>query len=207
MGKKILSQKSIQKIKFLRMRGYSLPEIKRITSHSSGTVFKYIQGVNILPEFEEFWQSRRKPSKWKLEQEEKMAKQEARKNIKSINKKEKIIIAASLYWAEGAKRDLSISNSDPNLIKTFVRSLKEFGVDRDRLVVSVRVYDDLDIEKVCLFWSNVLDITRSEIRSVDILKGKKQGKLEYGMCRVRIKKGGRILKLLKALKNCIVENV
>lgn len=39
-----------------------------------------------------------------------------------------------------------------------------------------------------------------------ILKGKKKGKLEYGMCRIRVTKGGYLLKLLHALEDIIKNN-
>jgi len=40
--------------------------------------------------------------------------------------------------------------------------------------------------------------------SVNVLDGKKNGKLIYGMCRIRITKGADVLKYIKALKNRVV---
>jgi restriction system protein len=40
--------------------------------------------------------------------------------------------------------------------------------------------------------------------NVNVLRGKKKGKLKYGMCRVRILKGGDMLKYMRALNNRIV---
>jgi hypothetical protein len=44
-----------------------------------------------------------------------------------------------------------------------------------------------------------------EFVNVNILKGKKSGKCPFGMCRVRVKKGGNMLKYIKALKNIVIE--
>ena len=35
------------------------------------------------------------------------------------------LIAASLYWAEGAKKDFSLTNSDPEMIRVFVMILRK----------------------------------------------------------------------------------
>jgi len=41
----------IQEIKSLRSRGYSIIEIGDKLKRSNTTIFRYIQGVKILPEF------------------------------------------------------------------------------------------------------------------------------------------------------------
>lgn len=201
MGKKALTKTQVRHIISLRGRGYSLPEIKRLTSHGYGTVFRYIQGVKILPQFREFWRNKRKSSIFRSIQQQKKAREEAQKLVGNINKKDKIIIAACLYWAEGAKRDFSLTNTDPTLIKTFITGLKEIGIEKERISINLRIYEDLDREKACSFWSKVVGIPKERITYVNILKGKKKGKLKYGMCRVRVIKGGYFLKLLDALRD------
>ena len=206
MGK-ILTKEEIKRIIYLRKHGHSLPEIRRITGHGSGTVLKYIQGIEILPKFQELWKIKRKSSIFRALKEQQKAREHVQKLIKKIGKKEKTIIAACLYWAEGEKKDLSLSNTDPALIKVFVECLKELGVTKENLRVTIRTYEDLDREKVCNFWSKIVGIPKKSIINVNILKGKKKGKLEYGMCRIRVTKGGYILKLLHALIEIIKVNI
>ena len=206
MGKKALTEIQINRIIYLRKHGHSLPEIRRITSHGSGTVLKYIRGVEILPEFKELWRNKRKSSVFRMIQEEKKAREEAQKLIKKIEKREKVLIAACLYWAEGAKKDLSLSNTDPALIKTFISCLKELGVKKERLSINLRIYEDLDREKACNFWSKTVGIPKEKIMYVDVLRGKKKGKLKYGMCRLRVIKGAYFLKLLNNLAEIIKTN-
>lgn len=207
MGKKALTKTEVKRIIYLRERGHSLPEIKRLTRHGYGTVFKYIRGVEVLPQFREFWRNKRKSSIFRSLQQRKEAQEEARKLVENINKREKIIIAACLYWAEGSRRDLSLSNTDPALIKTFIDGLKELGVEKERISINLRIYEDLDQERVCNFWSRVVGIPKKKIMYVDILKGRKKGKLKYGMCRLRVIKGAYFLKLLDALKDIIKNNM
>lgn len=206
MGKKALTRIQVSRIIHLRERGHSLPEIKRITGHGYGTVFKYIQGIKILPQFEEFWRNKRKSSIFRAIQQQKQAQEEAKKLLKKISKRDKIIIAVCLYWAEGSRGDLSLSNTDPTLIKTFIDGLKELGIGEERLSINLRIYEDLDQKKVCNFWSKVVGVPKEKIMYVNILKGKKKGKLKYGMCRVRVIRGAYFLKLLDALKDIIIKN-
>jgi len=207
MGKKALTKNQIDRIVFLRERGHSLPEIRRVTSHGSGTVLKYIQGTEILPEFRKLWKEKRRSSVFRMIREQKRALEQAKKIVKKIGKKEKILIAACLYWAEGAKRDFSLTNTDPLLIRTFVDCLKELGVRKERLSINLRIYEDLDKKKVCNFWSKIVGIPKEKIMYINILKGKKKGKLKYGMCRVRVRKGAYFLKLLCAIRDIVRGNI
>lgn len=202
MGR-VLTKRQIKHIVHLRERGHSLPEIKRATRHSSSTVFKYIQNVKILPEFIDFWKSKRKSSIFRMIQEQRRAQEQAKSLFGKIGEEEKLIIVACLYWAEGEKKDFSLSNTDPNLIRVFIECLKSLGVTKKDLRINIRVYEDLDIPAAISFWAKVVGIPKSQIVSVNVLKGKKKGKLQYGMCRVRIIKGGYLLKLIKSLVDLI----
>ena len=206
MGK-ILTKKEVKRIIQLRKHGHSLPEVRRITGHGSSTVLKYIRGVKILPKFQELWRSKRKSSVFRAIRAWRNAREQAEKTIGKIGKKEKIIIATSLYWAEGAKKDLSLSNTDPALVKVFVECLEELKVRKENLKVTIRIYDDLDREKVLNFWSKIIGIPKKNISNINVLRGKKKGKLKYGMCRIRVPKGGDLLKLLHSLADIIKENM
>lgn len=200
MSKKRLSIQVIQKIKQLRSKGYSLPELSKILGISKTTAFRYIKDVKILPEFRSNWLGKRGGSKKiKLLKEEK-AIQEAEKLFDKLSYKEKLLFISALYWAEGSKKDFGLSNTDYRLIKVFVNGLREvFKIDDNRIRVSVRIYEDLDKNKCLNFWSNIVGMPTEKFTSVNILSGKKKGKLEYGMCRVRVSKGGDLLKKINGI--------
>ena len=65
--------------------------------------------------------------------------------------------------------------------------------------------EDLDKDKSLSFWSQVVNIPKDKFIGVNVLVGKKKGKLEHGMCRVRVLKGGDILKKVKGINNAFVE--
>lgn len=127
------------------------------------------------------------------------AKTKAKNIISPLSKKEKMIIVSCLYWGEGTKNDFSLSNSDPEMIKTFVSFLKEFGINKKDLRVTIRVYSDLDKQKAIKFWAKTIGVSDKKILNVNVLRGKKEGRLKYGMCRIRITKGGPYLKLIKSI--------
>jgi hypothetical protein len=114
-----------------------------------------------------------------------------------------MLILACLYWGEGNKTELNLINSDPNLIRVFVNCLKRLGVKDEDLLVSARIYEDLNPEKVKLFWAKTLRIHKDLIRSINVLNGKKLGKLKYGMCRVRVRKGARYFKIIMSVIDLI----
>ena len=118
-----------------------------------------------------------------------------------------MLILACLYWGEGNKNELNIINSDPNLIRIFVNCLKKLGVRNEDLLVSARIYEDLDPEKVKSFWAKTLDIDKKLIRSINVLSSKKKGKLKYGMCRVRVRKGARYFKIIMSMIDLIKSNL
>lgn len=57
------------------------------------------------------------------------------------------------------------------------------------------------------YWAQIIGIPSNRILNVNILKGKKRGKLQYGMCRVRVTKGGNYLKLLQSVAKVITEKL
>jgi len=57
------------------------------------------------------------------------------------------------------------------------------------------------------FWSEICEIPESQISFVNVLKGKKVGKLLFGMCRVRITKGGYTLKVVQSIQGVIRDRI
>ena len=200
MGKPALDNDKVLKIKNLRSLGYSLPEISRELEVPKTTVFRYIKDVQILPEFIKLWEAKRAGSRYRKILKEKQAFLDGRKVVKNLSSKEKMLFACALYWGEGSKKDFGLSNTDPELIKSFINVLRNvFNIQNDRLRISIRIYEDLDRDRCLNFWSRIVDIEKEKFINVDVLHGKKKGKLEYGMCRVRVLKGGDLLKQVKGI--------
>ena len=201
-----LTEEVKSEIKKLRSQGWSLPELRRKFGIGNGTVMRYIQGVEILPEYKDFWLQKRKSSVNRKVLAENKAYNKALKTITSLKDKERELILASLYWGEGGKGDFNLTNTDPDLIRVFVKGLTEiYNIPVSKIRLSLRLYEDLDRDKCIDYWSQITGVPKENYRSVNVLVGKKLGKLMYGMCRLRIEKGGDMLKYLKALRRRIIE--
>lgn len=199
MGKK-LDKKTINKIHNLRIKGLSMPEISVKLSLPKTTVFNYAKSIQMLPEVVEEWKAKRGGGRRIRLLKEEHAFVEAKKIVKQLSKRDKLLFISALYWAEGNKKDFMLSNTDPNLIKVFINGLREIlAIGNDRLRVSIRIYEDMDKEKCLDFWEKVVGLPKESFQHVYVLSGKKQGKLEFGMCRVRVTKGGDLLKQLVAI--------
>lgn len=200
--------KIITQIKFLRTQGYSLPEVSRKLSVSRTSVLRHIKDVEILPEFLSEWAGKRGGSRKIRLYKEAQAFEEGKKFVDKLSEREKKLLLCALYWAEGTKSDFSLSNTDPNLIYVFVRCMRDvFKLDDDKFFINVRLYEDLDKDKCLEFWSNIVKIPKENLKGVNILPGKKKGKLIYGMCRVRIARGGDLLKQIMGINKAVFESL
>lgn len=206
-GKKVTTE-ILEKMINLRTKGYSVPEISLTTNTPKTTVLRYVKNVKILPEYIENWAGKRGGSRKKKLLLERIAFENGKKLVDIPTIKEKKLFLSALYWAEGSKGDFGLSNTDPALIKVFINGLREvFNVGNERLRISVRIYEDLDRETCLNFWSNVVGIEKEKFVNVNVLSGKKKGKLLYGMCRVRVLKGAPLLKEIVGINKAMYESM
>jgi hypothetical protein len=190
-----------------RQKGFSVPELSKMFGVARSTASRYARLVEILPEYKERWLQRRNASKIISERDLLCAKNKAEQFIPTLENKDLVLIISSLYWAEGAKKDFSFTNSSPEMVKLFVSLLSQvFFLKKEDLKVSIRIYEDLDKEECILFWADLINIEPSSI-GVTILQGKKIGKLKHGMCRVRVKKAGLLLKTIFAINKRVQDLV
>lgn len=200
-----LSLAQISEIKTLRAKGHTIPEISNKLNIAKTSVHRYASKIAILPEFLEEWKIKRGANRQRMLEKEKLALSEASKLVGKLSVKEKILFLSALYWAEGNKKDFIFTNTDAEMIKVFVDGLRDvLGVENERISVSIRVYEDMDINKCLDYWSYITGIKKEKFLGVNVLNGKKKGKLEFGMCRVRVLKGGDILKKIKATNRSLV---
>ncbi len=114
---------------------------------------------------------------------------------KKISKKAFFVSGLMLYLAEGAKTNyytVSIANTDPRIIKFFIRWLKNFfGVAAEKLKAFLHLYDSMNIEKEKKFWENELGFNDSQFYKPYITKNKKTSfsykeSFRHGTCSVSL---------------------
>jgi hypothetical protein len=207
MSKVALLQKEINQIKNLRKTGHTISEIKIITKKSNGTVFKYIKNVTVLSRYQDVWKAKRGGSKAKSLSEWKEAQIKASNIIKQIGFMEKMLILSCLYWGEGNKTELNLINSDPSMVRVVINCLKDLGIKDSELKISLRLFENINKKKAISFWANTLLLPKNTIQKIDVIKGNKVGKLKYGMCRLRVKKGGKHFKLIISMIDLIRQKI
>ncbi len=202
---KRLTKETINKIKHLRRKGHSLSEISSQLNIPKTTILRHIKDVKILTKYVEQWLGKRGGSAKRKKIADEHAKIKAKQVIKSLSNKDKMLFLVALYWGEGTKKEFGLSNTDADLIKVFIKGLEEvFNISKNQLSISVRIYEDLDKEKCLKFWSGITGVPENKFINVNVLKGKKFGKLSYGMCRIRVKKGADLHKYIIALRNEVI---
>lgn len=160
-----------------------------------------------MPEYLDILKSKQGGSKARASRDWNLSLKKALKLLKPVSSKDKLLILVALYWGEGTKSELNIINSDPGLLRVFVECLKEIGVTRDMLRVTLRIYEDMHEAEIRQYWSCALNIPEKSILGVNILKGKKEGKLKYGMCRIRVTKGAQHFKLIMSMIELIKSEI
>jgi hypothetical protein len=207
VGKLKTAENIIEKIINFRKKGYSISEISSNTGKSKSVVSRYIQNVKVLPEYISVLKRKQGGSKVRSDDLWLKSKISASKIIKNLEPRDKIILLIGIYWGEGTKSELNIINSDPILLRAFIEFIKEFDVIKNRIKASIRIYSDISADKAIDYWSNILNLSRDQFFKVELIEGKKKGKLEFGMCRLRVEKSSKEFKLLMSLINNVKDQI
>ena len=202
-----LAPNDIKSIRALRRTGHSLPEIRKIVGRGSSTVYKIIKDVVVVEPYASVLRKKQGGSKLRSVNHWNQAAQDAQRRIGKISHRDRMLVLAALYWGEGNKTELNLINSDPELVRVFITCLRDIGIKSENLRVSLRLYEDIPRGKASLFWSNIVSVPVSRFGRIDVLKGNKKGKLEYGMCRVRVRRGGPYFKLIMSMIKSIKSEI
>jgi transcriptional regulator with XRE-family HTH domain len=91
--------------------------------------------------------------------------------IGQINDREILVAGAIAYWCEGAKNKpyrrsdrVTFLNSDPALIKFFLRFLDAAGIEREGLVYRVQIHETADLDTAQQFWLDVTGADSAQFR-------------------------------------------
>lgn len=98
-------------------------------------------------------------------------------------------LGIGLYWGEGTKADVvsvRIGNSNPELIKTFIRFLVTFyEIDIRRLRFGLQVFGDMDEKAARLYWTRRLGVSEGQFYKTITTPyrgiGNYRKKAEYGV--------------------------
>lgn len=196
----MISEKILAQARELRLLGNSYNQISLITNIAKSTLSIRLHNLKIPPATIELMRAQRIQSQ---ESGLRIIKINRENNINNIVDKVKIqiaklpkekiyyqIIAALLYWGEGNKTGsvVSLINSDPKMIKTFLTCLRQgYDIDESKLRALVHTHSYHDQNSIKQYWSKVTNIPLSQFTKNFVKPNTgKVRHLDYmGACRVR----------------------
>jgi transcriptional regulator with XRE-family HTH domain len=140
-----------QRARELRAFGWSIKEIERSLGVSRSSVSLWVRDVSLTAEQRSRLISRIRLGPMISGERSAAAAREVRHTYQEEGRRfvhergSSYLAGCMLYWAEGSKarNTLSITNSDPELLETFVRFVRtEFGVPDERFRVSCNLFAD-----------------------------------------------------------------
>jgi transcriptional regulator with XRE-family HTH domain len=95
--------------------------------------------------------------------------------IGPLSDRELLIAGAVAYWCEGAKGRprrnadrVVFVNSDPNLIRFFLRFLDSAGIERDKATYRVHIHESADASVAERFWLEVTAASPAQFKKVSL---------------------------------------
>ncbi|KKR44992.1 MAG: hypothetical protein UT90_C0001G0023 [Parcubacteria group bacterium GW2011_GWA1_40_21] len=159
----------------LRLKGFSYSQIKDKIDLSKSTLSNWLSSYPLSDErIRELrdWSPRRiercRIAK-QLNRQKKLSSIYIRagKDIKNLNKRETLLAGLFLYWGEGGKTSrstVSMTNTDPSVLRFFIRWMEDMGIHKKRLRVILQLYRDMNVNEEVNYWSRILNITKKQFR-------------------------------------------
>jgi hypothetical protein len=142
--------------------------------------------------------------KWEKWREE--ARQEAKRDFGSLSQDQLFIAGVVIYWGEGdknPKNPVRVSNTDPHMIRVFVKFLRTTcALPEDKVKAHLVLYPDLN-ELICKkYWSSLIGIHKTLFYKTQFIQGRhKTRRLGYGICTVEVSSRQLKEKMLIWIKN------
>lgn len=111
--------------------------------------------------------------------ERQAVKQAAAAAVGGLSDCELFLVGVGLYWAEGSKDKpyrrtevLQFINSDPNMIRVFLRRLALLDVTSDRLTLRVSIHESADVEAAEKYWAGIVGVDVSALSRATLKRHK-----------------------------------
>lgn len=171
MTRKLDKQKAIK----LRQKGYSYSQIKEKLGISKSTLSGWLDNMPLseerIKELRDFSPQRieryRNTMRAKKETRLEEVYKRVSKDIGQFSKREIFLLGLFLYWGEGTKASsctTALTNTNPAMIKFYIKWLELFGVKRKDLKIKLHLYSDMNIKKSIDFWSKELKISVNQFQ-------------------------------------------
>ncbi len=164
----------------LRKKGSSYNEILKLVPVAKSTLSLWLRDIGLSAQQQQFFSEKKRQAQLRggaarhTDRLERTAIEinKAKKSIGSLTKRERLLVGAALYWAEGAKEKayrpsvrLDFCNSDPEMIRFYVKWIREILlVPDDDILQILHIHKNRlkDIESFTSYW---LDITGLKLKN------------------------------------------
>jgi len=206
----------------LRVKGYSIKEIADKLDIAKSTVSLWVRDIKLNKKAQERLKKRRLLSYYKIalrwETKRKKEQEElnliARNIVKEIKNdiNQKRVYCSLLYWCEGAKGyndSIRFVNSDPLLIKTFLKLFRDsFPIKESkfRVLMYLHSYHNEKLQKE--FWSNLTQISKNQFNKTFLKPNtKKRIRNDYPGCVAISYHDRKLARLLRAIYKSFSEKI
>jgi hypothetical protein len=130
--------------------------------------------------------------------------------IGELTDRELLVAGAIAYWCEGTKNKpyrhanrVIFMNSDPGLIRFFLRFLEAAGVDRDDLILRVYIHENADLEAAQRFWIEVTGASPTQFRRPTLKRHNPKtvrlnvGENYHGCVRIEVRRSGDLYRKIE----------
>ncbi|MFJ5102419.1 hypothetical protein [Streptomyces sp. NPDC088554] len=171
------------KARELRLKGLTYDQIQLELGCSKSSISRWVRD---LPK-----PARREPKeqaelaarkRWDHElavrdEERQRTKAGAAAEIGTMSERELFMAGVTLYWAEGTKdkpydrrESLLFINSDPNVIKLYLRWLELLEVPRERMHFRVSIHESADVPEAERFWADLTGVDLADFKKATLKK-------------------------------------
>jgi transcriptional regulator with XRE-family HTH domain len=205
----------------LRGRGLAYHEIAARLGVSKSSVSLWVRDLPV-PDRLTYEQCRKRAAEgvqryWEAERAIRSEQRSAERatataEIGDLTDREILIAGALAYWCEGSKTKayrrssdrVIFMNSDPGLIRFFLRFLTTAGVAPEDMVFRVCIHETADVEAAQRFWLAVTGADPSQFRSPTLKRHltktvrKNVGDTYFGCLRVEVRQSGTLYRKIEA---------
>lgn len=199
----------------LRIQGLSYNEIVARLGVSKSSVSLWVRDIP-CPERFRYVHSQRRLDGLRRYNDARAARHAAESEaaaaeIGELTDREVLIAGAIAYWCEGSKNKrghkdnrVCFINSDPGLIRFFLRFLDVAGVHRADLILRVYIHENADAQEAERFWLGVTETQSAQFRSPVLkhhnpkTKRTNVGEYYHGCLRIDVRRGSALYRKIDA---------
>jgi hypothetical protein len=193
------SKEIISEIKFLRKKGYSIPQLMEYFNLPKTTIWHHVQKVKLSDKMRTEIRSRQGGSIKKMNEDWMQADLTATEILQNSSSRELAVKIAMLYWAEESKRQLVFTNTDAAMLRIYIHALKTLlDIPQSAIKLLIRISDPIDPQESKQHWCKELSFKESAV-AVDYNNKQTKTKTQYGICRISVIKSGYYHKVIQCM--------